>query len=276
MSDTSLDATAPLPSEPINEEGRSRRHLRIMSALILREMSSIYGRNPGGYVWAILEPLGAIVIMALAFSLVLRTPSLGSSFILFYASGMLPFVLYIDVQRVTANAFRFSRPLLRYPVVSWVHAVFARFILYMLTGSVVTAIIMSGILANVGTNAPLRFEYLVVAMLAAGCLGLGVGLVNSLVFAVWPMWKTIWSIISRPLFLASGVLYIYEDLPTAAQDVLWYNPLIHVTTIFRQGIFTTYSPSFVSSEYVFGLAITLTAFGLLLLRRHYLRVMEAK
>lgn len=38
-----------------------------VAALVLREMSTRYARTPGGYLWAIPEPLGLIVILGLVF-----------------------------------------------------------------------------------------------------------------------------------------------------------------------------------------------------------------
>ena len=69
--------------------------LRTVLALMLREMSTTYGRSPGGYLWAILEPAGGIAMMSVAFGLVLRSPSLGTNFPIFYATGYLPFMMYM-------------------------------------------------------------------------------------------------------------------------------------------------------------------------------------
>lgn len=56
--------------------------IRNILALILREMSTRYGRTPGGYVWMIVEPMAGIMLLAVGFSLLLRSPSLGISFLL--------------------------------------------------------------------------------------------------------------------------------------------------------------------------------------------------
>ncbi|WP_311200115.1 hypothetical protein [Phaeobacter inhibens] len=83
---TQVTAQAPaqIPASPAaNPHHRHRRSmatLRTVAALVLREMSTRYGRTPGGYLWGILEPLAAILFLSLGFSLVIRTPSLGTSF----------------------------------------------------------------------------------------------------------------------------------------------------------------------------------------------------
>jgi capsular polysaccharide transport system permease protein len=99
---TSELGTESIPISPALEPAsgtadRNRRGLtagRVIMALMLREMTTKYGRTPGGYVWAILEPVAMIVVLSFGFSLVMRSPSLGNSFIVFYASGFLPFNQY--------------------------------------------------------------------------------------------------------------------------------------------------------------------------------------
>ena len=46
--------------------GRPRfQNLRVIYALILREMGAKFGRSAGGYAWAIAEPLGGILLLAI-------------------------------------------------------------------------------------------------------------------------------------------------------------------------------------------------------------------
>ncbi|MFP4328592.1 MAG: ABC transporter permease [Paracoccaceae bacterium] len=268
---SSTDPTdGPLPElRPISRTQRSLPTSRTVLALILREMASRYGRSPGGYVWAVLEPLGMILILAFAFSLVLRTPSLGTSFILFYATGYLPFNLYQNVSLMVARAIMFSKPLLFYPSVTWVDAILARFLLNTLTSVMVTYILLTSILIVIDTRVVLDLVPVVEAMALAALLGLGVGVLNCLLMGLFPVWETVWSIFTRPLFLASGIFYLYEDMPQLAQDILWYNPLLHVLGIMRTGFYPMYAPQYVSPVFVLMVALGTLTMGLLLLRRYH-------
>ena len=135
---------SPLPALPADllRTGRPHRRSfasgRVILALMLREMSTRYGRTPGGYIWALLEPLGGVLILAIGFSLLVRSPPLGTSFILFYATGMMPFDLFQKVSNATAKSLRFSRPLLAYPAVSWIDTLLARFLLNTLTSMTIS------------------------------------------------------------------------------------------------------------------------------------------
>lgn len=254
---------------PIRVKTRSFATIRTIMALILREMSSRYGRSPGGYVWAVLEPLGAILILAYGFSLLVRTPSLGSSFILFFATGYMPFSVYQSVSGAVARALSFSKPLLQYPSVTWVDAIFARFLLNSLTGVMVTYLLLVGIVSLTDTQSVLQIGPILYAMFLAALLGLSVGTVNCLLSGLFPAWEMIWSILTRPLFLASGVLLLFEDMPRAVQEILWYNPLLHVSGLMRSGFYPMYNPSYVSPTYAIMLSLVMVALGFVLLQRYH-------
>ena len=238
-------------------------------ALILREMTTKYGKNPGGYLWAIVEPMGAILILSLAFSLLIRTPSLGTSFVLFYSTGYLPFSLYQTISLTTSRAISFSRPLLFYPAVTWLDAILARFILNAVTGVLITYILLSAVLAVTNTRVVLDFVPMVPAMLLAMALGLGVGTLNCALIGVYPTWDLIWSIITRPLFIASAIIFIMEDLPSLVQNVLWFNPLVHITGLMRTGFYPMYSPQYISIAFVLGVSLAAFVLGLILLGRYH-------
>lgn len=270
-----MSSLPPAPAlQPKHRPARRLATLRTIAALVLREMSTRYGRTPGGYLWAILEPLAAILFLSVGFSLVIRSPSLGTSFLLFYATGFLPFNLYQSVSNTTARALSYSKPLLRYPAVTWVDAVLARFLLNSLTSIVVAALLITVILAATGNRAVLDLPPVIAALALAMALALGIGTVNAVLTGLFPLWEVAWAIFTRPLFLASGVIYIFEDLPPLAREILWYNPLLHITGMMRTGFYPTYAAAYASPAYVLLLSLVLLAFGLILLGRYHRVILQ--
>ena len=248
--------------------------LRTLFALILREMSTRYGKSLGGYTWAFVEPVATIFILALGFSMIIRAPSLGESFFLFYASGYLPFFIYQQVSVHVARAIEFSRPLMAYPTVTWIDAVLSRFLLNMLTSLCVTFVTLTAVLISIDSNAIIDGWPMLRAVTMAGLLGLGVGVMNCLLIGLYPTWAVIWSILTRPLFLASGILFTLGELPKVLADVLWFNPLIHIVGEMRDGIYVSYAPDYVSIPFVVGIALGLIAVGFLLMRAYGDRILE--
>lgn len=260
-------AAVPAPARPAAR--RRFATLRTVAALVLREMSTRYGRTPGGYIWAVAEPLAAILFLAVGFSLVLHTPSLGTSFLLFYATGYLPFNLYQSVSLTVSRAISFSHPLLRFPAVTWADAVIARFLLNSLTGVLVIILLLGGILAVIDSRAVLDLPKMAAASGLAMALGLGVGMLNCVLMGLYPLWEMVWSIITRPLFLASGIFFLYDDMPQLAQDILWYNPLIHIAGLMRAGVYPTYTPAYVNVPFVLLTSLVLLALGMVLMGRFH-------
>jgi capsular polysaccharide transport system permease protein len=244
---------------------------RTIMALILREMTTSYGRSPGGYLWAFLEPIGIVAVMTLIFTLGLRlrSPSLGTSFVLFYATGMMAFQTYQRVQAKVAKSITFSRPLLFYPSVTYIDTILARFILNFLTQLAVFIIAMSAIILLIDTRAVLSLPPILTALTMAGTLSLGVGTLNAYLVPTFALWKSIWGIATAPLFFLSCIFYTFEELPALGKTILWYNPVVHIVGVMRRGFYPNYEAIWVSYIYVFGLSAVLLFFGVLLLRRYH-------
>lgn len=243
--------------------------LRTIVALIVREMSSTYGRSPGGYLWAFLEPVAGILLLTAVFAAFMRDPPLGTSFPLFFATGLIPFSMFLAISSSLAQAINFSRPLLAYPSVTWVDALVARFTLQFLTNLLVGYVLFVGIMMLFPTPVILKFQEIALSLVLAALLGVGIGTLNCYLFTAFPIWQRGWSILTRPLFIVSGVIYPYHGVPEPWQGWLWYNPVVHVVGIMRQGFYFSYDGDYISITYVM-LVTGLTAVtGLVFLSRYH-------
>ncbi|WP_297771167.1 ABC transporter permease [uncultured Roseovarius sp.] len=264
-----MTASTDTPDKPEPPQRTKNRTGRVIGALILREMSTTYGRSPGGYVWAVLEPVAAITMMAVGLSLLFRAPSLGTSFLLFYAGGLLPLRYYQNVSQSVGTAIQFNRPLMAYSRVTYMDTIIARAMLAILTQTMVVLIVFGGLFVTQDIRENIDVVPILEGFLLCIVLGVGLGTFNCFMFLRFAIWKSIWGILTRPLLLISGVFYIYEDLPRIVQNILWFNPLIHISGIVRSGIYSTYDPAYVSQIYVAMFGVIPMVFGLLLLWRFW-------
>ncbi len=267
------------PAPPDHLSGNTRyrprfQALRVLVAMIIREMNTRFGRTWGGYIWAVVEPVAMIGLLSLAFSQFIKTPPIGSSFVLFYASGFVPFYFYSEITTATSSAVMFNKPLMQFPAVTPLDAVFARFFLSALTLTVVGVIVYIGIGYFDAWPNGINFGAVLLSLAAACLLGLGSGTLNCVLFSFFPVWARIWGVINRPLFLISGVFFTLESMPEQIQAILWYNPLVHVVGIMRTGIYPSYDAGYVSLLFVFGLGISCFVLGTYLLIRHRSYVTE--
>jgi capsular polysaccharide transport system permease protein len=267
------NVTAGTLDPPARRKPKLQR-LRVIAALILREMAASYGRSWGGYVWAIAEPAASILLLALIFSLALAQPALGTSFALFYATGVIPYYLFNAVTTAVGTAVQANRGLLTYPVVSALDTVIARMLLEVMTFAAVAAFLLPLIVIFDRAVIQLDLLAVVIAMALATVLGLGMGLMNAVVFAYWPTWRNIWAVLRRPLFLGSGIMFVFSAVPQPFQDWLWWNPLIHIIGQMRMGFYATYDGDYINWFYVLLVALGLTAVFGFLLRRNEGAIVE--
>ncbi|WBU63890.1 ABC transporter permease [Paracoccus aerodenitrificans] len=248
--------------------------IRTISALILREMSATYGRSPGGYVWAVAEPVLGIGLLVAFFSVGFRQPPLGSNFAMFYASGLLPLMMFTTTSIKVAQAINYSRQLLNYPRVTFVDAILARFILNVLTQSVIAFVLIGVILMVFETRTIFDLPLILNGFASAAVLGLGMGTLLCTLISQHPIWNSVWSVITRPLFLISGVIFLHEDVPEPYRSWLDWNPMVHSVAETRKGFYYSYRAEYIDMSYVYGLALICGVAGILFLRRYYRDMME--
>ncbi|EPX75422.1 ABC transporter permease [Salipiger mucosus] len=248
--------------------------MRTIMALILREMATSYGRSPGGYLWAILEPAAGVAAMVVIFSLGFRSPPLGDNFAIYYASGLLPFLMFVNTSSKTQQAINYSRQLLAYPRVTFVDALLARFALTVLTQAAVGVIIFTFIKVTMDTRTILDLGALLNAYGMAAATGFGVGVMNCLLVSRHAIWSTVWSVITRPLMLLSGVIFLHDRIPDPYRTWLEWNPLVHAVGEARRAFYYSYRGTYIDPVFTYGLALICATVGLLFLHSYYRDLLE--
>ncbi|MBD9496912.1 ABC transporter permease [Ensifer sp. ENS01] len=242
-----------------------KQHLRVTAALIVREMSTRYGSKPGGYLWAVFDPVAHVAMLTIIFQAFAHMPPLGLSFPLFFASGYLPYTFYQRMSSFMAGTMRANKALLSYPVVSPFDAIVSRFILQLMTDVLVAILILFLIIELSGISQPINYAGMVEAAGAAAVLGLGIGTVNIVMFARAALYEQIFGILTRPLFMISGVFLLPENLPEPYRDIILYNPLVHIIMWFRSTIYPEYRAEGLDKGYALEFALACIALGLALL-----------
>lgn len=244
-----------------------KAHIRVVGALLIREMSTRFGSKPGGYVWAIIDPAGHIAFMSLIFMAITHTPALGKSFVLFFATGYLAFQFYAAMAGFLNGAIKANRTLLSYPNVAPIDTIVARYILQAGTTSVVSFCVLGVILLTVDQPVYLNWPAIIEAAFAATVLGLGIGIFNNVATLRFPLYEQVFNIINRPMFLISGVFFLPDALPAPIRDIVLLNPLVHVVMLFRKGFYPEYRADMMNMAYLYSFALTILFMGLLLFTR---------
>ena len=245
---------------------------RVIFALVLRETKTRYGRLRVGYLWAFVEPIMFIAILTWIFSLRRSSPAELPA-ILFYATGVLPFLMFRNIVTQTMTATRANFQLLTFPQVQIPDLGLARTILEVATFITVFALMMGGIqyleLAAISIENPIG---LFCAVLLIASLAYGFGTAAAAIASVFPTVEfIIQALLLRPLFFISGVFFLVETLPVEIRRFALLNPMLQLIEMFRADFFTEFDSQYVDVTYILGFSLATVALGLLLqraLRKH--------
>ncbi len=239
-----------------------RQHFRVTSALVIREMEARFGSKPGGYIWAIADPLAHVMTMTALFSILARVPALGTDFALFFASGYLPFAFYQAMTSYVAATVKANKQLFSYPIVSPIDAVTARYILQLMTSIAVTIVVLAICTTEIRHIGDLDLWTAIQASTLASLMGLGLGMANIALFGAFPLYEQIFNMVNRPLFMVSGVILVPDSMPHPIYDYMMWNPLVHVIMWFRSAIYPEYGAIGLDKMFVVKTVIILIFFGL--------------
>ncbi|ASY60255.1 ABC transporter permease [Sinorhizobium sp. CCBAU 05631] len=238
-------------------------HIRVVGALLVREMATRFGSKPGGYVWALLDPAAHILLMTFIFRAIARAPALGTSFVLFFATGYIAFQFYQAMTSYLNSAVRANKALLSYPNVAPIDTIVARFILQVCTTTLVAVIVLGTIVATMRVDTNLHWPAILEAIAMACLFGLGVAMINAVLFLKYPLYEQVFSIVNRPLFLISGVFFLPDSIPAPYRDLVLINPLVHVIMGFRKGFYPEYRAIGLDMTYLYGIAFLTLFAGML-------------
>jgi capsular polysaccharide transport system permease protein len=106
-------------------------------------------------------------------------------------------------------------------------------------------------------------------------LGLGTGMILSVVVTVVPDLSKIVNVMTLPLMILSGAFIPVQYMPYEVQQILLYNPILHAIETLRLGYFSGYwTMPEVSMFYVYQWVLPILMLGLLLQLRFELKLKQ--
>lgn len=251
-----------------------RTQTRVVSALVLREVRTRFGESKIGYAWALIEQIGHIFALMGIYIILGRRSPVGQSLLLFFITGLMPYMMYEKVATRVCSAISGNKALLNLPTVKNFDVMLSRAILEGATLLVVFGL-MLGVLVAVGVEEarPIYPLTLAAALGATWLLGLGVGIVNAMITVVYKSWDHVFRIVTRPLYIASGVFFMVEHFPPPISTYLLYNPVLHGVEWTRAAFYEGYGRFSIDRGYLLMWAIISTMAGLALEKRLRKKIM---
>ena len=179
---------------------------RVIYALAMREVHTLYGNTRLGYLWAIIQTAFNIAIFWGMREFVGAHAPHGMSMAVFMLCGFIPWYMFSDTAVRCMTAVRANQALLTFPQVTELDLMIARLIVVWGTQLLCAGILLS-IAAALGEPVELRHpESLAATLFVAPLLGWGVGLVFASLARFWSTLERLVPILMRILlFVFSGL-----------------------------------------------------------------------
>lgn len=247
-----------------SEALRSKRN--VMTAVILRDMRTRFFNHGLGFLIVSLWPLAHMLILLMIYSLTGRRTPFGDSLYVFFATGLIPTLVFMYVSRFMSLSLILNRPMLTFPAVTVVDVMLARAFLEVVA-AFITLVFIIIIIYTIGDNPfPWDLSEAVKAYLAVLLLAVGVGVLAGVIVMFSPFFATIYALMMILIYIGSGTLFVISSLPDVISTPLSYNPVVHAVEWMRVAYYPTYSTKILDKEYLIGFGMTSLFLGLLLER----------
>jgi capsular polysaccharide transport system permease protein len=240
---------------------------RVIYALVLRDVRTRFFGNGLGFVaMSVGWPLVHIIGLLTAYTLLGRTAPVGDSLLLFFSTGLMPFMTYSYLSRWMMSGFVMNKPLLAFPIVSVTDIVLARALLETI-GSILMAVVLCAILASLGVDfVPRDIPQACYAWGAAILFGIGMGTINSIFAMAFHGWLIGYALVIVVLYVSSGILFVVDTVPEPYRTWLAFNPVLHAVSWMRSAYYPGYGAITLDKSYLLGWALYSIFAGFLLER----------
>lgn len=240
-------------------------YLRVLSALMLRDMRSRFGGNYWGYLVQVLWPCVHLGIIVGAMSFRGMKSPMGDDVMIFVATGALPVLAFQYISREVMKGYMIHKPLTYFPQVKKFDTIVAR-ILVEIVNSFMGLTLVCVVLLSFGSDPiPEDMTTAITGYLAAIAFGIGIGTVNVGIVSVFPGWSIGYILVTLTTYITSGVYFMACYMPEDIYYYMKWNPATQLIEWVRLG-YNPQLPIQIDYLYIYGWIFGSLTIGLLMER----------
>jgi capsular polysaccharide transport system permease protein len=239
--------------------------LRVIGALLLREMSTRFGRDNLGYLWLFAEPTLLGSAIGLLHHLSGHGLPGGLHPVMFWVTGYVPFYMFRAVLNRSPSAVAANQSLLYHRRITLLDILVARNLLEgaAVGGTMLVFILGFGVALGQWPERPALVLFGMLALLAM-CHGVSMVLAGLSIYTdLVDRLVHLLTYLSMPLI---GSFFMVFWLPTDVARVALLLPSVHCFELVRAGLYGTQVPTFYDPAYMLAWTLALNMLGMLTLR----------
>lgn len=240
--------------------------MRVIGALLMREVITRYGRKNIGFLWLFVEPLVMTLLISLMWSFIRADKFSTLNIIAFMITGYPLAMMWRNASNRTIGAISGNLSLLYHRNVRVLDTIITRVILEIAGATMAQILIMAVFILTGLIDAPQDTFYMVMAWLLMALFALGLGLIICSIAQKFEMFGKLWGTLSFVMLPLSGAFFFVHNLPAQVQLYAKWVPMINGTEMFRHGYFGDSVPTYENIGFLVVCDLAMILFGLIMVR----------
>jgi ABC-type polysaccharide/polyol phosphate export permease len=240
--------------------------MRVLGALLMREIITRYGRHNVGFLWLFIEPMMFSIGITLLWSFTGMSkgiiPVAG-----FALTGYSAIVLWRNMVGRLANTSSANQGLLYHSQVKVLDLILSRAFLEA-AGISISFIFLSFAFTAIGLmNLPVDPLQAVIAWVLLIWFAIAAGMIAAYAGETSEIFDRVWHVMMYLTLPFTGAFSMVSWLPPAVQEILLWSPMVHAVEMLREGYFGVSVNAIYSVFYLISCNLVLTLVGLVLIRK---------
>lgn len=237
---------------------------RVIGALLLREIITRYGRHGLGLLWVILEPMMFTMGVAGVWYLAKLHTVSSIPIIAFAITGYSSILLWRNVANRCSKAIEPNLALMYHRNVKVIDIFLSRTILEWV-GATSSLVLLTILFSTAGVMQwPHDYLLIIYGWILLAWFSLGLGFIIGALSEMSETVERVWHVLQYLLFPLSGAAYMVDWLPKAAQEAVYWLPMVHGVEMLRHGFFGGLVATHEDPFYLIFINMILTIVGLAL------------
>ena len=237
--------------------------IRVLRALIVRDLMMRYGREGGGFVWVIIEPMLLCVGVTAVWMIIKPGFEKGVVVSALVFTGYMPLTLWRHISNLGVHIFRRSGLLFYHRPISILDIFWSRIILEFTAASTAFLIVYIALI-GLGFVEPIYdWSLCLLGWLIMAYVATAASLLFAVATEIYEWSEKLVQPFQYLLIPLSGTFFIVDWLPESIREIIWYNPLVHIYEIIRSGFIGPSINTYATWWYPISFSTVVFVFGFL-------------
>lgn len=246
--------------------------VRVINALLMREVITRYGRHNIGFLWLFLEPMLFTLGVTTLWTLVKVTHGTNLPITAFAVTGYSSILLWRNCTNRVVKAIEVNLSLMYHRNVRVIDVFAARIILEIIGATFSLVVLTLTFYALGWMELPADILTAIFGWVLLAWFAFALSLIVGAASERSELVERVWHIFTYLLFPLSGAAFFVDWLPKSFQEIILWMPMVHGTEMIRHGYFGSLVRTYEDPVYLMTCNIVLTLIGLALVRETGRRV----